>query len=124
MQEWSAQLSRQAGSSQPGTMDGMRRTGTREGTTADVEAKPGSKAQPDKKVRRRFNPTVAEARTDDLAGLAQLPGGLIATAAVGTLQALAAQIGRVQGNQHLQRVVACLKRDEREADPKPAHGQL
>jgi peptidoglycan hydrolase-like protein with peptidoglycan-binding domain len=100
-----------------------------------------AKAQPDKTVQPRFSPTIAEARTEDLAGLAQLPGSLIATAAVGTLQAqavrlgdtrlqtvqrqvLAVHIGRVQGNQHLQRVVACLKRDERGADPKPTHGQL
>jgi peptidoglycan hydrolase-like protein with peptidoglycan-binding domain len=100
-----------------------------------------AKAQLDKKVWPRFKQTVVEAWADDPAGLAQQPGGLIATAAVGTLQAqaarlgdarlqtvqrqtLAAQIGRVQGNQHLQKVVACLKRDERGADPKPAHRQL
>jgi peptidoglycan hydrolase-like protein with peptidoglycan-binding domain len=100
-----------------------------------------AKAQPERKVQPRSKQTVVEARGGDLAGLAQWPGSLIATAAVGTLQAqaarlgdtrlhtvqrqaLAAQIGRVQGNQHLQRVVACLKRDEREADPKPSHGQL
>jgi hypothetical protein len=103
--------------------------------------KRAAKAQPDRKVRPRFKLTVVEARTDDLAGLAQRPGGLIATAAVGTLQAqaarlgdahfqtvqrqiLAVHIGRMQGNQHLQRVVACLKRGEKGADPKPAHGQL
>jgi len=101
----------------------------------------GAKAQPDKKVRHRFKQTVVEARADDRAGLAQQPGGLIATAAVGTLQAqaarlgdahfqtvqrqlLAVHIGRTQGNQHLQGAVACLKRDERGADPKSAHGQL
>jgi hypothetical protein len=87
-----------------------------------------AKAQPDKKIQPRFKQTVVEARADDLAGLAQRPGSLIATAAVGTLQAqaarlgdarlhtvqrqaLATKIGRIQGNQHLQRVIATLKDD-------------
>jgi hypothetical protein len=91
-----------------------------------------AKAQPDKKIRHRFKQTVVEERTGNLAGLAQLPGGLIATAAAGTLQAqaarlgdarlqtvqrqaLAAQIGRVQGNQHLQRIVTLQKRGKKPA---------
>lgn len=95
-----------------------------------------AKAQPDKKVQPRSKQTVVEARADDLAGLTQLPGGLIATAAVGTLQAqaawlgdarfqtiqrqiLAVHIGRVQGNQHLQRVVASLGHNEKRASYQP-----
>ena len=70
----------------------------------------------DKKSRAKVKPIVIEELTDDLAGLAQLPGGPIAAAGDGTIQAqagrlgdprlqtaqrqaLAAQIGRVQGNQ-------------------------
>lgn len=69
---------------------------------------------------------------DELIGLAQQPSGPMANTGDGTMQAqaarladprlqtvqrqdLAAQIGRVQGNQHLQRVVASLAGDERAA---------
>lgn len=88
-----------------------------------------AEAKSDKKSWAKVKPIVIEELTDDLAYLAQLPGGPIIAAGDGTIQAqaarlgdvrlqsaqrhaLAAQIGRVQGNRHLQRVVASLKRDE------------
>jgi hypothetical protein len=85
-----------------------------------------AEAKSDKKNRPKVKPPVVEELTDELAGLAQLPGGPMAAAGDGTIegqaarlrdsrlqtaqrQAMAAQIGRVQGNKHLQRVVASLK---------------
>ncbi len=82
----------------------------------------------DKKRRPKVEPPVVEEQTGDVASLAQLLGGPMAAAGDGTMegqvarlgdlrlqtaqrQAMATQIGRVQGNRHLQRVVASLKRD-------------
>lgn len=95
-----------------------------------------TKAQPDKKSRSKVEPTVVEELTDDLAGLAELPGGPIGAFGGGSIQAqaaqlgdgwlqvaqrraLAAQIGRVQGNQYLQRVVAFSKPAERTGQHAP-----
>ncbi|MCP4711172.1 MAG: hypothetical protein GY869_21340, partial [Planctomycetes bacterium] len=85
-----------------------------------------AEAKSDKKSRPKVKPPVVEKLTDDLAGLVQLPGGSIAAADGGTIeaqaarlgdmrlqtvqrQALAAEIGRVQGNRHLQRVVTSVR---------------
>lgn len=88
--------------------------------------KQATESKSDKKSRPKFKPTVTEELTDEVAGLAQLRGSPVAAVGDGTIQtqaawlgnprlqntqrqALAAQIGRVQGNKHLQRVVASLK---------------
>jgi hypothetical protein len=52
-----------------------------------------AEAQSDKKSRPKVKPTVVEERSDDLAGLAQLPGGPIAAAGDGTIQAQTARLG-------------------------------
>ncbi len=94
----------------------------------------------DKKSQPRVESTVVEELTDDVADLARLPGGPIAAAGDGTIQAqaarlddrrlqgaqrraLAARIGRAQGNRHLQRVVTALKPDEQE-EPGSLSGTL
>jgi hypothetical protein len=79
------------------------------------------KAHSDEKSRAKVKRTVVEKLSDDLAGLAQLPGGPIAAVGGSTIQAarlgdvrlqtvqrqaLAAQIGQMQGNRHLQKVIA------------------
>jgi hypothetical protein len=94
----------------------------------------------DQKRRRRTKSMAAEL-ADGQTGLAapsELPGGPIVAARDGTIpaqaarlgdprlqtvqrQALAAQIGRVQGNRHLQRVVVSLKQDGNVANPMFAH---
>ncbi|MEW5958058.1 MAG: hypothetical protein AB1801_10065 [Chloroflexota bacterium] len=80
----------------------------------------------DQKSRPKLKPSLVEELTDDVAGLAQLPGSPVAAVGDGTIQtqaawlgnprlqntqrqAMAAQIGRVQGNGQLQRVVASMK---------------
>ncbi len=80
--------------------------------------------------QRSAGPAVVAEPAGNLAALFELPTGPVAAAGnssieaqadwlqAGRLQAaqrraLATQIGRVQGNQHLQRVIAPLKRDER-----------
>lgn len=95
-----------------------------------------AEAKADKGRRPQVEPTVVAELTDDLVGLAQLAGGPVAAAGDGTIlgqagrlgdtrlqsaqrQALAAQIGRLQGNGHLQGVLASLKRAE-----EPASYQL
>ena len=96
-----------------------------------VEAKAADKKQP------KAKPPVVEERTEELAGQARLPGGPGLGAGDDTIQAqaarlsdphfstvqrqaLARQIGRVQGNQHLQRVMASLKPGETTASDQPA----
>lgn len=80
----------------------------------------------DKKGRPESKPVVVTKPAGALAGLAEFPAGPIGAADDGTIQAqaaqisdwrlqtvqrqaLASQIGRVQGNQHLQRVIAAVK---------------
>jgi hypothetical protein len=94
-------------------------------------------AKSDKRSWPKVKPTVVEEWTDDLAGLAKLPGGPIAAIGDGSIQAqaallgdkrlqsvqrrtLAAQIGRAQGNRHLQRVIASVKGEAKTA-PYPSH---
>jgi hypothetical protein len=91
-----------------------------------------TEAKSQKKRRLHVEPTVVVELTDDLAGLAQLSGGPAAAAGDGTIvaqdvrlgdgrlqtaqrRALAARIGQLQGNHHLQRAVASLKRDAQAA---------
>ena len=86
--------------------------------------------------RRSTKPTVGEELTQELADLPSLPGGPMAKAGGSTVQAraarlgdpplqtaqrqdLATQIGRVQGNRHLQRVVASLKQAEETSPVQP-----
>ena len=73
------------------------------------------KAKSDEKRQPRSKPAFIEELTGDLAGLAQLSGGSIQAQAArlgdtrlqtAQRRAVAAHIGRVQGNHHLQRVVA------------------
>lgn len=78
-----------------------------------------AKAQSDKKGRPRTEPAVVAAPTSDLVGLAELMSGPVSAASDGSVagqatwlsdgrlhgvqqRALAARIGRVQGNRHLQ----------------------
>ena len=85
-------------------------------------------AQVDKKGQVKSGPTAVQFLDDGLAEGAQLPGGPISAAGDGSVgvqstrlggsfvqaaqrRALAAQIGRMQGNRHLRRVVASLKED-------------
>ncbi len=85
-----------------------------------------AEAKSDKKSRAKVKPIVIEELTGDLAALAALVGGPMPAAGDGTIQAqatrlgdprlqstqrqaLAAQIGRVQGNRYLQRVIGSSK---------------
>lgn len=89
-----------------------------------------AKTKSDKKGRPKAEPAIVKELSDDLVGLAQLPGGPITVAGDGTIQAqavwlsdrqlqgaqrraLAAQIGRVQGNRHLQQVVTSVQSSNR-----------
>ncbi len=87
-------------------------------------------AESDKRSRPKVKPIAVKGLGDDLAGLAKLPSGSIAIASGGIIQAtwlsdarlqsaqrqaLATQIGRVQGNHHLQGVIASV-RDETKTD--------
>lgn len=73
-----------------------------------------TRSKTNEKGRAKAKPIAVEELTDDLAGIARLPAGTI-QAQVAWLrdvplqraqrQALALQIGRVQGNRHLQRVI-------------------
>jgi hypothetical protein len=82
-------------------------------------------AKPDTKSQSQVDPVVAAELDYELVGLSRLPGGLIGRGGTGSIQAqaarlgdphlqtaqrqaLAAQIGRRQGNRHLQRVVRSL----------------
>lgn len=97
--------------------------GVRQGTTVTKQNQ-AAEAKPDKKSWPRLKPTAIEELTGDLAG--QLPGGAITAVGGSTIQAQAAQlndprlqraqrqalathIGRVQGNQYLQRMMAASK---------------
>ncbi len=83
-------------------------------------------AQPHKKNRPKVEPAVVPEQTQELAGPTTLPDGPLAAAGNGAVdeqaarladprfqmvqrQAMAAQIGQVQGNHHLQRVVESLR---------------
>jgi hypothetical protein len=89
-----------------------------------------TKVKLNKQNQRSAGSAVVAEPAGNLAALFELPIGPIAAAGGGSVEAqtawlsegrlqgvqrhaLAAQIGRMQGNQHLQRVVASLKRDER-----------
>jgi len=89
-------------------------------------------AQVDRKGQFKAGRTVVQELEDGLIERAQLPGGPIAAAGDGSVgvqaawlrgpfvqtaqqRALAAQIGRMQGNGHLRRVVASLKQDREPA---------
>lgn len=88
--------------------------------------KEAAESQSDKKVRSRAEPGFAPELAGDLAGLAQLPGGLAAAAgeegaaqqaarlgddrlAPVQRQQMASQITRLQGNDHLQGVIASVR---------------
>jgi len=100
-----------------------------------------TKVKLNKQNQRSAGPTVVAEPAGNLAALFELPTGPVAAAGNGSVEAqanwlgkgrlqgaqrraLAAQIGRVQGNQHLQRVVASLSRDEGTASPTPARQQV
>ncbi len=82
-----------------------------------------TEAQPEKKRRPQVEPVAVAALAGDLAGLAALPGGPLTAAGGSTVQAqatrlgdqrfqtvqrqaLAARVGQVQGNGHLQGLIA------------------
>lgn len=94
----------------------------------------------DMKRRRRAKPVTA-GPVDGRASVAELSNGLIAAIGSGTIQAqatrlgdgwvqgaqrraMATRIGQVQGNQHLQRVVASLKSDQQPATALSAGQQV
>lgn len=100
-----------------------------------AQQKRAVESPPSKRNQGKATPTVGEELTVDLAALTQLTGSPVANAGDSTIEAqaarlsdsrlltaqrraLAAQLGRVQGNQYLQRVVASLKREKVRAGPK------
>lgn len=99
-------------------------------------------AQADKENKTKPEPVVNPTSANDLGGLSQLPNSLMAAAGSGSSeaqaarladprwqsaqrQALAGQIGRIQGNRHLQRTMASLKQQnqaiQREGEAAPGH---
>jgi len=100
-----------------------------------------TKVELNKQNQRSAGPAVVAEPAGNLAALFELPPSPIAAAGNGSIEAqanwlgkgrlqgaqrraLAAQIGRVQGNQHLQRVVASLKRDGKTASSAPTPRQV
>ncbi len=103
-------------------------------------SKQTAEGQHDTKKQQKNKPDVLTEQTEERVNVAGLPGGLIGladdtsiqaqAARLGDIrfqtaqrQALAAQIGRVQGNQHLQRVMTQIKQEERTVEKLlPSHG--
>src|SRR3990172_2256739 len=96
-------------------------------------------AQPDKKSRHISEPTIVAEPVSDWIGLAELPIGPIGAAGDGSVEAqaarltdgrwqsaqrraLAIQIGRMQGNHHLQRLAVSLKGDDESAPYQSNNG--
>ena len=104
-----------------------------------TKQKQAAEAQSEKKRRPQVEPVAVAEPSGEVAGLTALPGGPLAAAGDGTMQAqaarlgdprlqsvqrqaLAGQIGRLQGNRHLQIAVTGLKQRERPAPYQPKNG--
>jgi len=100
-----------------------------------AEGNQSLKVQGEKKAQRRAEPTPAEI-AQELAGLGQVLGGPMAAFDGGSIEgqaarlgdarlqpaqrrSLAARIGKVQGNLHLQRVFSSIDQDEERLIPRP-----